>query len=61
MCLNMEEIPMFEKYEDNEVEGTPDKHLEELEPTLDLLTDVYLNTSIILPRGGKLARGKVVW
>ena len=56
----MEETPVFEKYEDDEVEGTPDEPLEELEPTPDLSTDVYLNASIVLPRGDKLARGKVV-
>ena len=58
--MNMEETPVFEKYEDDEVEGTPDEPLEELEPTPDLSTDVYLNASIVLPRGDKLARGKVV-
>ena len=56
----MEETPVFEKYEDDEVEGTPDEPLEELEPTRDLLPDVYLNASIVLLRGDKLARGKVV-
>ena len=58
MCLNMEEIPMFEKYEDNEVEGTLDETPEELRKTPDLSTDVYLNESIVLSRGDKL--GKVV-
>ena len=58
MCLNMEEIPMFEKYEDNEVEGISDETPEELRQTPDLSTDVYLNESIVLSRGDKL--GKVV-
>jgi len=58
--MNMEETPVFDKYEDDEVEGTPDEPLEELEPTPDLSTDVYLNASIVLPRGEKLAQGKVV-
>ena len=49
---------MFEKYEDNEVEGTPDETPEELRQTPDLSTDVYLNESIVLSRGDKL--GKVV-
>ena len=34
--MNMEETPVFEKYEANEVEGAPDEPLEELEPTPDL-------------------------
>ena len=38
-------------YGDNDgVEGTPDEPPEELEPTPDLSKDVYLNTSIVLPR-----------
>ena len=42
------------------VEGTPDKPPEYLEPTPDLSTELYLNASIVLPRGDKMARGKVV-
>ena len=34
--------------------------MEELKPTLDLSTDVYLNVSIVLTRGGRIDRGKVV-
>ena len=49
---------MFEKYEDDEVEGTPDEPPEELGKTPDLSTDVYLNESIVLSRGDKL--GKVI-
>ena len=58
--MGLEETPMFENYEYHSVEGDLDKPLEELEPTPDLSTDVYLNSSIILPRGERLAWGKVV-
>ena len=52
---------MFDMYGDNDgTEGTPDEPLKELESTPDLLTDVYLNVSIVLPRGDKMSRGKVV-
>ena len=52
---------MFEKYEEGDgAEGTPDAPPQELEPTPDLPTDTYLNASIVLPRGDKLVRGKVV-
>ena len=59
--MNMEETPVFEKYEEGDgAEGTPDAPPQELEPTPDLPTDTYLNASIVLPRGDKLVRGKVV-
>ena len=49
-------------YGDNDgVKVTPDKPPEELEPTPDLLTDVYLNASILLSLGEKMARGEVVY
>ena len=57
----MKETPKFEMYKNNDgVEGTSDKPSEELEPTPDLSTDVYLNASIVLPQGNNMARGKVV-
>ena len=58
--MNMEETPTFEIYSHNDgVKGTPDEPPEELEPTPDLSTDVYLNASTVLPLGYKMARGKV--
>ena len=57
--MGLKETPTFEKYEDDIVEGTPDKPPEELEPTPDLSTYIYLNTSIVFPREGILAQGKV--
>ena len=42
--MNMKETPTFEVYSDNDVvKGTPDKPPEDLEPTPDLSTDLYLN------------------
>ena len=59
---NIEETPTFEMYGDNDgVEGTPDEPPEELEPTPDLSTDVYFNTSIVLPRRENMSREKVVY
>ena len=60
--MNMEETPTFEIYGNNDsVEGTPDGLPEELEPTPNLSTDLYLNSSIVLPQGKNMARGKVVF
>ena len=47
--MGLEETPTFEKYEDCSVEGTPDEPPEELEPTLDISIDFFLNVSIVLP------------
>ena len=47
--MGLEETPEFDEYEYDSVEGTLDEPPEELEPTADLITDVYLNTYIILP------------
>ena len=59
--MNMEETPTFEMYGNNGgVKGTPDKQPEELETTLDLSTDVYLNASIVLSLGERMARGGIV-
>ena len=58
--MDLQETPAFDKYEYDSVEGTPDEPQEELEPTPDIPMDVYLNSSIILPRGDRIARGKVV-
>ena len=59
--MNTKETPKFEMYGDNDgVEVTPDEPTEDMEPTPDLSTDVYLNTSIVLPRGEKMAMGKVI-
>ena len=52
----------LEMYDDNDGdEGTPDKPTEDLVPTPDLLTYVYLNASMVLPRGDKMVRGKVIY
>ena len=57
----MEETPTFIIYGNNDgVKGIPYEPLEELEPTPDLSTEVYLNASIMLPLGYKMDRGKVV-
>ena len=57
----MKENPTFEMYHDNDdVKGTPDEPPKELEPTPDLLTEIYLNASIIFPRGYNIDRGGVV-
>ena len=48
--MNMEEKPTFEMYGNNDsVKGTPEKLPEDLEPTPDLLKDVYLNELTVLP------------
>ena len=55
--INMEETPTFEMYGHNDVvEVTPDKLPEDLEPTPDFSAYVYLNASIVLPRGDKMDR-----
>ena len=58
--MGLEKTPTFEKYEDDSSEGVPDEPPEELEPTPYLSTDVYLNSSIIFPRGNRIAQEKVV-
>ena len=58
--MSLEETPTFENYEDDSVEGNPDEPPEELEPTPDLSMDVYVNASIALPQGGRLAQGEVI-
>ena len=58
--MGLKETPTFEKYEDNSVEGTSNETLKELKPTPYLSTYVYLNKSIVLTRGDRLAWGKVV-
>ena len=41
---------MYEMYGNNDgVKGTPEEPPEKLETTPDLLTDIYLNVSIMLP------------
>ena len=48
--MNMKVTPTFEMYDYNDgVKGTPEEPPEELKPTPDLSTDVYLNASILLP------------
>ena len=48
--MNMEEKPTSEMHGDNDgVKVTPDEPQEELEPTPDLLTDIFLNVLIVFP------------
>ena len=58
--MGLEETPIFEKFEDESVEGMPEEPPEELEPKQDLSTYVYPNASIILPQGDRIYQGKVV-
>ena len=59
--INMEENPTFELYGNNvDIKRTPEKPPEELEPTPDLLADIYFNAPIVFPRQSMMARGKVV-
>ena len=55
--MGLQETPIFEKYEDDSVEGTPDEPPKELEPKPDLSLGFPLNMSIVLPWEDKLARG----
>ena len=58
MCL-AETLP-FDKYEDDSVDGTLDKPLEELEPKPDLSKYVELNAPIVFPWGDRITWGKFV-
>ena len=58
--MNIKETPSFEIYVGNNGDKVrPDEPLEDLEPTPDLSMGVYLNASIVLPRGDKMAGGKL--
>ena len=59
--MNIEETPTLEMYDnDDGIEVTPDELTEDLEPTPDFSTDVYLNSPIVLPREENMDRGEVV-
>ena len=50
--------PIYEYYDDDHQDATPNAQPEHLTPTLEI-GDNYLNIELMLPRGGTLARGKV--
>ena len=50
--------PTFEYYNNDNQDATPDAPPENLTPTPEI-GDNYLNTELMLPRGGTLARGRV--
>ena len=55
------ETPEYDLYKYDTMEGAcPKATPEELEPTPDTAPDHYLNLSVVLPRGGYFARGKVI-
>ena len=55
------ETSYYGLYEDDTMEGTcPKAPPEELKPTQDAAPEHYLNASVVLPRGDKLAQVKVI-
>ena len=55
------EIPDHDIYKYDTTDGACSKSPpEELDPTPDAAPDHYLNASVVLPRGDKFSRGKVI-
>eukprot|EP00804_Cyclotella_cryptica_P017277 CCRYP_016828-RA/>CCRYP_016828-RA protein AED:0.02 eAED:0.02 QI:0/0/0/1/0/0.5/2/0/461 len=58
--LGIDEPPILDRYEDDDLDGrTPDPPDEELDATPEV-GDSYVNTEVMLSRGDRMARGKVV-
>ena len=51
--------PTYEYYDDDHQDATPDAPPEQLTPTPEI-GDNNLNMELMLPRGGTLARGRVI-
>ena len=51
--------PKFEYYNDDNQDAAPDAPPEKLTPTPEI-GDNYLNMELMLPRGGTLAKGRVI-
>eukprot|EP00804_Cyclotella_cryptica_P019398 CCRYP_006588-RA/>CCRYP_006588-RA protein AED:0.13 eAED:0.13 QI:0/0/0/1/0.75/0.6/5/0/864 len=58
--LGIDEPPILDRYEDDDLDGRmPDPPDEELDATPEV-GDSYVNTEVMLSRGDRMARGKVV-
>ena len=58
--LGIDEPPILDRYEDDDLDGRmPDPPNEELDATPEV-GDSYVNTEVMLSRGDRMARGKVV-